>query len=124
MYVTGFESAGANSYKLSYEVGGDKRAILYAVNTDGTFPFEYQNGRDGTTKETYTRRERGGGGERRRPPRGEAPRRDAPETTPAPRAGGFILRSPVVQEGGELPKEFTGDGGLFQPGSHKSGRWE
>ena len=67
--ITAFESTGANSYKLSYEVGGDKRAILYAVNADGTFPFEYQNGRNGTTKETYTLRQRGGGGERQRPPR-------------------------------------------------------
>ena len=54
--ITGFET-DVNHYKLSYEVGGDKRAILYSANADGTFPFEYQNGSAGTTKEIYTRRE-------------------------------------------------------------------
>ena len=88
--ITAFGSTGANSYKLSYEVGGDQRAILYSVNADGTFPFEYQNGREGTTKKTYTRREgRGGqggpqpGGEQR----GGPPPRDD-RGGPPPRDGG------------------------------------
>ncbi len=58
--ITAFETGG-NSYKLSFEVGGEKRAILYTVNADGSVPFEFQNGSAGTTKETYTRREGGGG---------------------------------------------------------------
>jgi phosphatidylethanolamine-binding protein (PEBP) family uncharacterized protein len=81
--ITGFEKTGANTNKLSYDVNGDKRAVLYAMNSDGSVAFEFQNGREGTTKETYTRRERGAGqggprpeGERRAddrrgPPRGE-----------------------------------------------------
>ncbi len=116
--VTAFESAASNHYKLSYEVNGDKRAILYAVNADGTFPFEYQNGSAGTSKETYTQRQRGGGGQGRRPgPNGTGANESAPKAPPiaAPRTGGFILRSPVVKEGGELPKEFTGDGAGVTP---------
>ncbi|MGB8167185.1 MAG: YHYH protein, partial [Chthoniobacteraceae bacterium] len=62
--ITGFESTGANSYKLSYDVNGDKRAVLYAINADGTFPFEFQNGSAGTAKQVYTLRQRGGGGPR------------------------------------------------------------
>ena len=125
--ITAFESMAANSYKLSYELHGEKRAILYNVNADGTFPFEYQNGRDGATKETYTRRERGGGGDpprrggpdegRRRGPKGA----DAPENKPPPGAtaiplpaakpnGTFVLTSTAVADGGALPVEFTGDG--------------
>lgn len=83
--ITGFEKTSANSNKLSYDVNGDKRAVLFTVNADNSVAFEFQNGREGTTKETYTRRERGagqGGGprppegvrrpdDRRGPPRGE-----------------------------------------------------
>ena len=107
--ITAFETTG-NRCKLSYEVGGEKRAILYAVDADGSVPFEFQNGSAGTTKETYTRREGGP-----RSPNDTPPPRETRELSPtpanaAPHTSGFILRSPVVQEGGELPKEFTGDG--------------
>ena len=61
--ITTFETT-VNNYKLGYEVRGDKRAILYSANADGTFPFEYQNGSAGTTKETYTRRKQGADGPR------------------------------------------------------------
>jgi len=127
--ITGFETAG-NSYKLTYEVNGEKRTILYAVNADGTLPFEFQNGSAGTAKETYTRRQDGGGprpggGPRDggglrdtgRPPEGErAPARQSaelrPQATPAPAAtaGSFVLRSPEVANGGTLPADYTGDG--------------
>ena len=100
--ITGFEMEGKESYKLTYDLKGEKRAILYQVNADGTFPFEYQNGREGTTKEVYTRRD--GGGERR-----EAGR--PPESAPAaPSASAFALRSPEVANGGVLPVDYTGDG--------------
>jgi phosphatidylethanolamine-binding protein (PEBP) family uncharacterized protein len=91
--ITAFETTG-NSYKLSYEIAGEKRAILYAVNADGSVPFEFQNGSAGTTKQTYTRRERGGGGPRpdgERPPRREGDRPPRPEGGPGgqrPREGG------------------------------------
>jgi hypothetical protein len=73
--ITGFESTGTNSYKLSYTVNGDKRAVLYSINSDGTFPFEFQNGSAGSTKQTYTKRERGGGGGGMRPDGERPPRR-------------------------------------------------
>ena len=62
--ITGFETTGANAYKLRYEVGGDPRAIVYSGSADGTFLFEYQNGQDGLTQRKYTRPS---GGERRPP---------------------------------------------------------
>jgi len=60
--ITGFESTGSNSYKLSYQVNGDKRSISYSINSDGTYPFEFNNGSDGVVKEVYTSRGGGGGG--------------------------------------------------------------
>ena len=111
--ITGFERMPANGGKLTYEVSGDKRAVVFSVNSDGTHPFEFQNGREGMVKEIYTARtdgagRSGGGAERRRTDREERPRQ-TPASAPQ-RTGGFTLRSPVVQEGGDLPKEFTGDG--------------
>ena len=60
--ITGFESTGKTSYKLSYAVNGDKRSVSYSINADGTYPFEFDNGREGTVKEVYTARKGGGGG--------------------------------------------------------------
>ena len=59
--ITGFESTGPNSYKLSYNVNGDKRSVAYTIKEDGTYPFAFDNGREGKTSEVYTAR-RGGGG--------------------------------------------------------------
>jgi hypothetical protein len=64
--ITGFESTGKNSYKLSYSVNGGERSVSYSIKADGTYPFEFDNGREGTVKEVYTARKGGGGG----PPRG------------------------------------------------------
>ena len=133
--ITGFESTGANGYKLSYDVNGDKRSIAYSINSDGTFPFEFNNGRNGVTKEIYTQR-RGGG-----PPRGpggegkgkgggkmaragENPPRDGDAQRP-PRAqegfvassdqprssnGTFMLTSSEVEDLKEMPADYSGDG--------------
>ncbi len=91
--ITAFETSG-NSYKLSFEVGGEKRAILYTVNADGSVPFEFQNGSAGTTKETYTRREGGGG---RGGPGGERPPRNPSGGPPRPEGG---VGGPPPREGG------------------------
>ena len=52
----------------------------------------------------------------------ERPRHERPDSDPSPprrnagdQNGGFLLRSPVVTEGGALPKEFTGDGDGVSP---------
>ena len=60
--ITGFESTGSNGYKLSYQVNGDKRSISYSINSDGTYPFEFNNGSEGVVNEVYTSRGGGGGG--------------------------------------------------------------
>ncbi|CAN5823821.1 hypothetical protein BH11VER1_BH11VER1_24140 [soil metagenome] len=60
--ITGFESPSANNYKLSYTVGGDQRSVAYAINSDGTYPFTFDNGSEGAVKEIYTARKGGGGG--------------------------------------------------------------
>lgn len=53
-------------------------------------------------------RRRGGAGDDRSPrDSNPLPRPDAPRTA---RSGSFVLRSPVVKDGGTLPTEFTGDG--------------
>ncbi|OYW19965.1 MAG: hypothetical protein B7Z55_07980, partial [Planctomycetales bacterium 12-60-4] len=58
--ITGFERTGSNSYKLSYKVGSEKRSISYSINSDGTYPFEFNNGAEPVVMEIYT--SRGGGG--------------------------------------------------------------
>ena len=136
--ITGFEGTGENSYRLMYELNGEKRAIAYAVHADGTFPFEFQNGRDGTKQEVYTLRQRGGGGGKgprpegaRRPDEpGAPPRREGgdPNRRGGPREGApagtsaigmdalkkpsasFVLTSPEVADDGKLPVDYTGDG--------------
>jgi phosphatidylethanolamine-binding protein (PEBP) family uncharacterized protein len=69
--ITAFESTGNDSYKLSYEVNGDKRSVSYSIKADGTYPFYFDNGREGSADEVYTaRRQGGGGGGGGRPPGG------------------------------------------------------
>jgi Ca2+-binding EF-hand superfamily protein len=84
--ITGFETLSPTSWKLTYEVAGETRKILYAQNSSGSFDFEYQNGREGSSRQTYTPR-RGGGpqgkGEEGRPPGRPNDRGgDAPRPTP------------------------------------------
>ena len=110
--ITGFETTG-NSYKLSFEAGGEKRAILYTVNADGSVPFEFQNGSAGTTKQTYTRRERGAGPR----PDGGRPPRDGGQRPPA---GGGDPNRPPRPEGGPGGPPLNGerppqDGGQRPP---------
>lgn len=68
--ITAFESTGKDSYKLSYDVNGDKRSVSYSIKADGTYPFHFDNGREGTADEVYTARRQGGGGGGGRPPGG------------------------------------------------------
>ncbi len=95
--ITAFETSGSSS-KLSFEIGGEKRAILYSVNADGSVPFEFQNGSASTTKQTYTRREGGGRG-------GPGGPRPQGERAPRNSAGG------PPPEGGRPPRPEDGPGG-------------
>lgn len=65
--ITSFES-GKDSYKLGYEVDGETRSISYAIKADGTYPFTFDNGREGKVEEVYS--SRGQGGRQDRPPGG------------------------------------------------------
>ncbi|NQX00501.1 YHYH protein [bacterium] len=102
--ITAFASTGADSYQLDYTVNGDKRSISYRIQPDGTYPFVFNHGSEGTKQEIYSRR--AGGGR----PREKGPRENPPPASKAP-VGSMMLRSPVVADGGLLPEEFTGDGG-------------
>lgn len=119
--ITGFGTTGKNSYKLGYEVKGDKRSVSYSIQADGTYPFHFDNGREGQVDEVYFRRGGGGGREEgRRPPPQEAARprgegRQEPKFVPRadqPRSsdGKFLLTSPVMEDMTEMPAEYTGDG--------------
>ncbi|GDY19780.1 hypothetical protein LBMAG56_11250 [Verrucomicrobiota bacterium] len=60
--ITGFQSRENQSFSLQYEIGGETRAINYAVTDTKTARFEYVDGRGQVTTETYTQQPRGGGG--------------------------------------------------------------
>lgn len=51
--ITAFVSVGKDGYKLSYTVNGEKRSIAYTIGSDGTYPFTFDNGREGVTQATY-----------------------------------------------------------------------
>lgn len=59
--ITDFTILGANHYKLSYTLNGEKRFISYSI-TESEAKFEYNNGKAGITSETYSPRENGGAG--------------------------------------------------------------
>jgi phosphatidylethanolamine-binding protein (PEBP) family uncharacterized protein len=120
--ITGYEATGAHSFKLSYDLNGEQRAVLYALNADGSVGFEFQNGPAGTKKENYTPGK--GGQPRPREDRSSPPPREssAPERRNSP-AGStigmdamkkpsatFSLTSPEIGPNGNLPAEYTGDG--------------
>lgn len=127
--ITGFQTIGENRYKLSYECNGEKRAVLYSIEADGTFPFEFQNGSESTTKEVYQLRQRGGGAGRAQPPAqreegGQKRPEPGPRAQAASRFGAdalkktdaqFVLSSPDVKNDGRLPIECTGDGQGLSP---------
>ncbi|WP_411826067.1 YHYH protein [Luteolibacter sp. AS25] len=112
--ITDFESTAENAYKVSYKVEDEKRTIAYSVNPDGSYTFEFKNGESEATKETYTPQAQGS------PPRNgneKAPqeRPSEPDSEFGPDAlkkpnDTFILTSPEVENGGDLPVDFTGDG--------------
>lgn len=59
--ITGFENPTPGRYIVRYEVLGDKRSVDYTVAENGSAKFSFVSGQ-GTTSETYTPRQRGGGG--------------------------------------------------------------
>ena len=104
---------------LSYSVGSSKGAVNFTQLQDGSWKFQFVSTEGSKTEQTYSADDRRGGGGNK-PPRGGADRpkggkgkRPEPEERPAPptaASGSFILTSPVVKDGGDLPVEYTGDG--------------
>lgn len=78
--ITGFEKVSPVAYKLTYQLDGLTREVLYGRKPDGTYDFNFKSGSIET--------------------RGSA------EAT----SGAFVLESPEVNDGGVLPVEYTGDG--------------
>ena len=118
--ITGFEQTGTNSYKLIYDLHGEKHEIVYSLESNSALKVEYRNGSAGTNTETYLLRNRDGGGEpapENKPPAPErVPLSPAPVTSSdATTTGSLKLKSPSVGADGLLPVEFTGDGAGISP---------
>jgi phosphatidylethanolamine-binding protein (PEBP) family uncharacterized protein len=101
--ITDFKAAAdEKSFRLQYSVNGKPGAVNYASISDGAWKFQFINA-DGTqSEETY----RAGGSKAGQPARGD----QATQAAIQKNSGSFVLRSPVVSDGGALPIEFTGDG--------------
>lgn len=53
--ITGFSSPKPNAYKLTYEVDEEQRHIIYSIENDGTYHFDFDDGQGGHTYEIYRR---------------------------------------------------------------------
>lgn len=113
--ITGFEQTGSNSYKLIYDLYGQKHEILYSLETNSKLKVEYRNGSAGTNSETYSTRDGGGC----MPPPQNHPISPLPTPSTAASKGvdtsNLKLECPVVGSDGMLPVEFTGDGAGISP---------
>lgn len=115
--ITGFGKTGDSAYKLTYTADGETRKVAYTILPDGSYRFEYDQGKAGKTTEVCTRREGGGGkgGASPHPRNREQDSRIERPEQPRSSNGTFLLSSPVVEDNAELPKEFTGDGAGISP---------
>jgi hypothetical protein len=53
--ITGFTSPQPNTYALTYEVDEEERHIVYSIENDGTYHFDFIDGQGGHTREVYRR---------------------------------------------------------------------
>jgi len=128
--ITGFTAKEKREFRLTIERGAETLHVNYVLQPDGTVKFDYVDGSGRTQTETYSPRQRGGGGRpgdgggRRRPGgpggqerggAGEAAAGTAPLILTPKRSGSFHLTSPVVADGEPLPVEYTGDGAGITP---------
>ncbi len=138
--ITGHETVNPNTWRLSYEIRGEKHQVIYSALPDGSYPFEFQSPHSAPVREVYTARNAGArppgnqdrppkprepaDGSRGRTPRdseqGRPPRREEPSGEPVAKdlqrpKEGFNLRSPAVPSDGTLPAEFTGEGAGISP---------
>lgn len=135
--ITGFSgSPDHRSFALQYTVKGSTASVTYSAIEGGGWNFQFTDTNGSSRSDVYRPGERRGGGgpadhEGGRPrddrpdrARRERPRADAgaggePPVSTAPSierpVPGFVLKSSVVQNGGALPMEFTGDGAGVSP---------
>jgi phosphatidylethanolamine-binding protein (PEBP) family uncharacterized protein len=121
--ITGFQMTNGNTYQLSYSVGSDRRSITYRINEDGTYPFEYDNGREGKTREVYSARRANGGGGGKGEPKGKGKAKSGARAKDHLRSGEgkFLLTSAAFDDLDKLPAAFTGDGEGVSPPLHWAG---
>jgi len=112
--ITGFDQTGTNSYKLIYDLHGEKHEILYSLVSNSVLKVEYRNGTAGTNTEIYSPRNGGGGKMQPLESPQEALRTSAPSLAAIP-TWSMQLESPAVGADGLLPVAFTGDGAGISP---------
>jgi len=100
--IVGFESTGAASRKLTYEVSGRKGTVEYTVKDSGAATFTFTDPQGRSTTETYEPRQRGPGGPGGRGPGG--PSGQGPGGRSGP--GG---RGPAGPEGGPPRRPRPGE---------------
>jgi phosphatidylethanolamine-binding protein (PEBP) family uncharacterized protein len=122
--ITDFKSTGKDQYQLTYEIGARKGYVRYALNADASYTFTFEDPQGQKREETF---KRGGGrphAENRAPeengrPSAKERKGPGPDAIPAGAAvatagagekKGFTLRSSAVEDGGMLPKDYSGDG--------------
>jgi hypothetical protein len=59
--ITAFARPKPGSYSLQYQVGGESRAVNYSIQADGSYRFDFVDGRGQVRSETYRGEQRGGG---------------------------------------------------------------
>ncbi len=115
----------ADTRRVVYEVGGRKGSIEYTITRDGSATFRFTDPAGRTTTESYSPRNRGGGGGAKGgPPRKgqKTPRpgaaaagRESPTPVARIAAREIIVKSSAVGQDGLLPAEFTCDGDGISP---------
>lgn len=137
--ITAFtNSPDKKSFSLGYVVNGRPGSVSYSNVANSQWKFQFVNTDGATHDETYSARNRQGGGpprERRDgnppdrpsrdgnrpPPQGERPQRTEnaaaapPLVITAKCSGNLALTSAIVKDGGALPNEFNGDGAGVSP---------
>lgn len=127
--ITGFESTGDNSYRLTYTINNAQRSVAYTIKTDGTYPFEYDNGSEGVTKEVYTARPGGGGkggprGAGEPKGRGKQARKQEPPPSPAPAGSRMDSNGDGHVSAQEFAESARHDFGMRKDGSSLSDTME
>jgi phosphatidylethanolamine-binding protein (PEBP) family uncharacterized protein len=101
--IVGFESTGAASRKLTYEVSGRKGTVEYTVKDGGAATFTFTDPQGRSTTETYEPRQRGPGGPGGRGPGGPGGGR-GPESGPPRRPRPGEDRPPPPPRDGRPPR--------------------